>query len=233
MTPARPDDFFGPRALALAGGLSVRNIQHLSEAGMELDRDVRALKRVAFIGALVSVGLNLVLAGNVALALAGAAFNTVDGEAPSGLDGLARALSETPLGFLNEPNDWSYHSQLRRRPDLYVPGRALRSDAVIEIADRRYVFLRAHKGPQTLGGHGGEAQGRIEGWARGTEAVFFGLWDVLPAADELGHAAALSALEAEFAAARENAIGLLSVNVSLAVRNAFDRVADAREARRE
>ena len=97
--------------------------------------------------------------------------------------------------------------------------------------NREYVFtaLDPELKIKFVGGKDAEALGRIVGLDRGSDAEVIPLGaevDMNPADPKWQ--ARVDEIEREFFAARENAIGIVRVNVSLAIRNAFDAIHDHR-----
>ena len=154
-------------------------------------------------------------------------FNQTDGEMPSGLSMIARKLDSSARHFPQdtEPNDYWYHRNLVGKPDIYKAGEVYRSDAYIEIADREYVYLTYRNGIPMVGAIGSALpntsyEGKIEGWARGSEPLFHSLAELPQTEWDSANAEALTA--------RTNAVGLLTINASLAIRNGLDRLAKHR-----
>lgn len=214
-----PRDFFGPTELALAAGITVRNVQFLKDNGLMPDGNgVPALKRAAFIGGLLSAGLSLIEAGRAAQALS---FEprSADGEFRSGLEALARSLPGDFIRTDVEANDYWCHRWINEAAELggvsYKRHSAKTGDVIIEIADRSRVYL-GHVGFNAF-----ELIGEISDW--GTAGMTCKAWFDLPEPTE--------ASEAEAKEYRENALGLSRTNVSLAIRTALDVIADHRKER--
>ncbi len=178
------------------------------------------------IGAFVSAGAPMLVAGRLAEKLLWS-FNQADGEMPSGLSEMSLRLADDERSPRDgEPNDYWYHRCLYPRPGLYFAGETDRSDVYVEIADREHVYLSTRKGlalldpldpafPET------SYEGWIEGWGRGAEPRFQSL-------AELGDVDSAS-VTARAVFARKNAVGLLTINASLAIRNGLDRLVAYRE----
>lgn len=200
---------------------------------MPLGGDIRALKRIGSIGAFVAAGAPLLVAARLAEAIL-TNFNQADGEAPSGIEGLAFNLPKEILASSPaDPSDYWYHQALISHPELYKRGVALKSDQLVEIVDRRHVFMPHKSGPiSTVTGAVVDAPfiGWVEGWERGTGARV-SLWHEKILMDDTRNPswrAEAARIENEAQAARENALGKLTVNISLAIRTALDRVSDHR-----
>ena len=190
------------------------------------------MKRIGIIGAFVAAGTPLLVAARLAEAIL-AEFSESDGEAPSGLDVLARELPTHEIAALpGEANDYWYHRALCRHPKLYQPGKALPTDVLVEIVDRQLVFSPLNSGLKTRTASGlrvaAPFSGWIEGWERGAAARVVLVYEKLGLMDDATNPewrALAGRYEMEAQHARENALGKLTVNVSLAIRTALDRVA--------
>lgn len=214
-----PRDFFGPTELALAAGITIRNVQFLRDNGLMPDGNgVPALKRAAFIGGLLSAGLSLIEAGRAAQALS---FEprSADGEFRSGLEFVARKLPSDFTSADVEPNDYWCHRWINEAAEqgvvTYKRHSALKGDLIIEIVDRSRVYM-GHVGFSEF-----ELIGEVSDW--GTPGMTCKAWFDLPEPTE--------ASEAEAKEYRENALGLSRTNVSLAIRTALDAITDHRKER--
>lgn len=206
--------------------MSRREFQHLAEAGdlIPPGRGTKSFKRSAVIGAAMGAGVPLFSAASLAKVIVKAEFNQEDGEAPSGLNFLARNLSREAIDqFLpsqaQDTNDYHYHYALIRGPD-YRRGKALGSDALVEIIDRRIIMTSSVQFPKW------QIAGWIENWGRASEA------EIVLASEKVS----MKSWQRDFAAlqddadrSRENAVAKITINLSLAIRNAFDRLNDYRE----
>lgn len=240
------DTHFSLANLAIAGDMTKRSVQYIADARLlPTGGGIRALKRIGSIGAFVAAGTPLLVAARLAEAIL-LEFNQNDGEAPTGLSYLARKLPAIDIASLsaNGNDDYWYHRALLRHPALYQPSKALVSDVLIEIVDRRLVFLSINSDQKTLVPASAPFSdaapklvplevdasllGWIEGWGRGEGARILsvseriGLMD-----DQVNPAWRAQALlfETQAQEARKNALGKLIVNVSLAMRTALDRLA--------
>lgn len=228
--PKDPADDFSHNDLAVAGFTTKRSVQLMADNGLlPGDHGIRDLKRVCIISAFVSAGAEPLVVGRVVEKLLWS-FNQADGEMPSGLPYMARKLAGEARSLPGdvEPNDYWYHRDLYRRPDIYHAGKTYRSDVFVEIADREHVYLSTKGGvprldaldpsfPET------SYEGWIEGWERGTEPRFYSLAELPQSEWPATNARALSA--------RSHAVGLLTINASLAIRNGLDRLAVHRNGR--
>jgi hypothetical protein len=298
-TRTEAGDVFSFTELALAGGLSKSTYQFLEKSQLlQGGRGIKDLKRVAVIGAFVSGGVSLMGAAWMAQTLVKAEFNLEDREAPSGIEELF--FKEFPGGdaglSYRQLNDYWFHRKLYESGQR--PGeKTLRSDAVIEIIERRYVFsrrgdvevnrieepeMRAKRAklkeqrtdlakrvralidagqPPTeeMRAEGTDLErqidrtyarnpravnpllddteaaslvGWLEGWQRGFEPHLVHVTDKINFDHNDAAAVALfRRLNTEAHDARNNAVGTLTVNISLAIRRAFDRLAEHRDHR--
>lgn len=104
-----PRDEFNTTELAIAGNMTKRQFQLLSETPglFPADRGVSALKMFAFAGAVVATGTAPVAAARIAVALA---VEFEGGDPPSGLKEAAEKWAVPELSTLPaEPNDYWYH----------------------------------------------------------------------------------------------------------------------------
>lgn len=133
---------------------------------------------------------------------------------------------------------WLHHL-LRTQTTIYQRGIVLRGDYCIEIVNREYVFAGFDwQGKlKTISPFGGPASDlspeyRIVGWRRNDDPIEIrSIVEELPRGWSDSDAKALVSartIEDEFHTARANAASLLRVNVSLAIRNAFDAIHDHR-----
>jgi len=230
-------DKFSQGDLAVAAGVSRREVQHVADMGLLPDgSDIRALKRIAVIGGLVAAGTPLLAAGALAKILAEMEFNRTDGELPSGLDYLARELpkkSPSPTGA----NDFWYHRAVLPYPKIYTPGAPLPSDVLIEVVERKLLFIGNLRGLPILNIATGGADkasfaGWIENWERGSQARVVHVTERIGLMDDEENPTwrkTAAAITRQVQMARRNAVGWFAVNASLAIRNGLDRVAENRE----
>lgn len=243
-------DIFSYSEFAIAGDMTKRAFQHLTDANAKSPRSellpvgggIRALKRVAVLGGFMSAGVPLLAAARIASALLQYEFNTYDGEVPSGLGFLARSLPKGAMASIpgrDVDTDYWYHRELIKHPDIYVPGAALDSDALVEIVDRTHIYMGSMSGLGVLNPWDGQSDkasyaGRIEGWARDSDAYFVSAAEMAPLdRDDPEFKTKGAALNAMSRAAYRNAVGRITVNLSLAIRNGLDRIARHRGSLRE
>jgi hypothetical protein len=240
--PKNPGELCSYAELAVVGGapLTKRDVQHLMEAKDQLippGRKVRAIKRFAMIGAIMMAGISQLNAARLAKTLVEREFNQEDGEAPTGLKFLAREHAVAIVKWLpaeaSETNDFHYHLALRSAgPEVYRPGTLRAEDVLLEIIDHHVVQYSTVQSPKT------RPVGWINNWGeRGTELrmthVSEKLTDLDPnavwsEADVKSRQAYWRSLEAEARRVRENAVAKVTINLSLAIRNGFDRLYDER-----
>ncbi|MBL8479359.1 MAG: hypothetical protein JNK59_08620 [Sterolibacteriaceae bacterium] len=206
--------------LAIVGAITLRQVQHLTDAALLPDPlDIRALKLVAFTGALVGVGVPLLHACRLAVAISETGFN--DGELPTGLKFLVRNLPQGDrLKYSDHPgNDYYLHRMLieSANPDYFSwRGENLSSDVFIELVDRRFAFQRT-EGVKDL-----SFIGWVEGWERGSEIAF------RPVPADLTPAQSVWLME-DARVRYDRRVALISINVGLAIRNSLHRLTDHRK----
>jgi hypothetical protein len=224
-----PADLFSYSELALGSEMTKRDVQHLMESKERLvppGRGIDALKVVTLAGALKAGGLPLFTAGRLAKIIPD---EFKYGEVASGLSHLARGLSRQAIKLLppqaEQTNDYHYHFALIRSPEVYPKGKALGSDAIIEIVDFRLIFVSSRQFPKP------DLVGWIEGLGRRGDARITHITEKLGALDDQenpGWRVESERLETEALRERENAVARTVVNVSLAIRRALDRIAEHR-----
>ena len=111
--------------------------------------------------------------------------------------------------------------------------RARKGDAIIEVINRSYVFVGHNNGlkivsPFSIKSYDVSAEFRLTGWERGSnEVAIVPFYEELPPMDPDGDEEWRrrgAEIEAEYHAARENAVSALHINVSLAVRRGYEAV---------
>lgn len=210
--------------------------------------DSFGLGEVAVIGAVHACGVELMMSAKIAHLVVDE-FVGPRGILPSRLqDYLNRPLNPNPGRYpwtdaekeieLRIDDDFWLHHLLRTKTEIFASRAAINGDLVMEIVDRRYVFTdfawtekyklsRVTPWGKTEAGQP-DMSLEIEGWERGKEAVVKPLWEILGRLDDPDELKKAARLEKHWLEARQNAVGLLRVNVSLAIRNAFDAVHDYR-----
>lgn len=248
---------FTSRELALAAGLSLRNFSLLHEEGLaptsssessgrggHRTYESPALAQAALIGALHLAGFELLVSARLAEAFAEEA-GLVYGRLFSNIQTYLQAPHNPKPGYrpwAASPNDqvdddfW-VHDRLIDSVVNYRPGVAMIGDMVIDIADHEYVLTEHHGAanvpifsPVSSKGLPASPDYRIVG--RGSAARIVPITDEVDSLDfsiNPVSAARYRALQEDYLAARENAVTRVRVNVSLAIRNAFDRVRADRE----
>ncbi|MER2536842.1 MAG: hypothetical protein ABTQ31_16945 [Rhizobiaceae bacterium] len=224
--PKDPADEFSHSDLAIASGGTKRSVQMMADNGLlPGDGSIRDLKRICVIGAFVSAGAPILVAGRVVEKLLWG-LNQSDGEFPSRLVDFDAKLGDEAFPTGNPVSDYWRHRALLARPNLYRAGEAFKSDYRIEVADREHVF--------TAGGiiqpEQRSYEGQIVGWERGSEVSFKSIfelrspdqWNPQPDADAFGE------IDRALLA---NAVGVIAVNASLAIRKGLDRLASHRGGR--
>lgn len=246
---------FTSRELALAAGLTLRNFSLLHEKGLappaagngggrggHRTYDSPALAQAALIGALHLAGFELLVAAKLAEAFAEEAGRTY-GRLFSNIQTYIQAPHNPRPGYRpwtasatdQVDDDFWVHNRLIDSVVDYRRGIAMIGDMVIDIADHEFVLTEHHGAmvkifsPVAAKGLDANPDYRIIG--RGSSV------QIVPITDEVDSldfstapvsAARYKAIEKDYLAARENAVTRVRINVSLAIRNGFDRVADDR-----
>jgi hypothetical protein len=255
--PSKPSGSnFTSRELALAAGLSPRNFSLLHEEGLAPepvgDSGGRgghrtygspALAQAALIGALHLAGFELLVAARLAHAFAEEAGH-VHGRLYSNIQIYIQAPYNPKPGYrpwIVSPtdevdDDFWVHNRLIDSVVDYRRAVAMVGDFLIDIADHEFV-LTEYLGskikifsPVAAKGLDASPDYRITG--RGSTAQIVAITDEVDSLDfsiSPASAARYKALQEDYLAARENAVTRVRVNVSLAIRNAFDLVADDRK----
>jgi len=205
--------------------------------------DSEGLEQAGVIGGFWAAGMPAFLAAR----LASAFYNEWRSCGYTGLDKLSRlylywheaAKSKSDLLPSDTENTFSLHRALRTKTKVYKANCALKDDMVVEIVNLNYVFdaRPAENKLSILSPVGGTVPASpafriLSGWERGEVVRISSIADEVPSFDfseDKRSAAIYKAIETEFVTAHANAVGLLRVNVSLAVRNAFDAVHEYRE----
>jgi hypothetical protein len=242
--------------MALAGGLSPRNVSLLHEEGLAPKPlgsmagrgsyrlySSSALGHFALIGAIHLAGFELMVAARLAKAFAEEA-EAIRGTLHSNLAAYLQAPHNPRPGHRpwadtgedsNHDDDFWLHCRLRESPVDYRRFVATRGDMLIDIADHEYVLTEFHGTgavkvfSPVSGSLPASPEYRILG--RGSAARIVPITDEVASLDfemDPASAARFKALEEDYISARENAVTRIRINVSLAIRNAFDRVRDDR-----
>ncbi len=252
-------DIFTSREIAVAAGLPARNFALLVDQGLaplslgaEFGRaghrtyDSAGLAHAALIGALHLAGFELLVSGRLAAAFAndyGASHGKLPsnlnsylsrGKNPSGALPWGKMPDDLPLNF---EHDYWLHYLLRFRSAIYQRGVAVTGDCLIEIADHRFVLTRVFgleklkiHSPVSRQGLPASPDYRIIG--RGTSARIVPIHEEVDSLDfqiDQKSAGKMRELEIEYLNGRHDAVSTVQINLSLAIRNAFDRLHDARE----
>lgn len=247
------DLLFTSRELALAADLSLRNMSLLHEQGVapapaeagtgrgghRLYSSV-ALAHAALVGALHLAGFELLVSARLAQAVADD-FAAMYGKLHSNLAAFLQAPHNPTPGRrpwsgqdtdLQLEDDFWVYSRLADSAVNVRPGVAIAGDLIIDIADHEYVLTETHGSrgvkifsPVLKEGLSASPDYRIEG--RGSSARIVPITDEVDSMDfsaDPASAARYRTLQQDYLAARENAVTRVRINVSLAIRNAFDRV---------
>jgi hypothetical protein len=251
-------EIFTSREVAVAADLSARNFALLSEEGLaptslegaqgragHRSYDGVRLAHAALIGALHLAGFELLVSARLATAFADN-YHTNYGKLPSNLGVyLQKPLNPTPGHYpwtdrgeedqVDLDHDFWLHDRLRNRSTIYQRGVAFRGDFIIDIADHAFV-LTEHLGMEKVkvfspvsGALPASPDYRIDG--RGTATRIIPIHQEVDSLDFSVNARAanrMRELEQQYLDARENAVSRVRINLSLAIRNAFDRLQDDR-----
>jgi hypothetical protein len=232
---------------ARANGLGPTPVEHVAKRGGVVLFDTAGLEEWALAGAFHRGGLGLLASCRLARAIFGEiAPRSADGITNLGqlvrqdaslISSADRLMAEAGLqrGGVDR---WFWVHRALRGVTYYEPRKAISGDLVLEVLDGRRVALamrhdRRLQFASVAGGPSSDFSPLLDiQWSgRGDLAVldpFEGL-DLDFEANPDGRGAAAE-IEAEYAAARENAVAIVRLNVSLAIRNAFDLVHDFRVA---
>ena len=254
--PTKPTgSLFTTRELALAAGLTPRNMALLHDEGLAPAPaeagggrgghrlySSPGLAHAALIGALNMAGFGLLVSGRLAQAIAEDEAHN-HGKLLANLSTYLQRPHNPRPGYwpwgadLDVDDDYAVHGGLLSSDIEYRRGQALTGDMIIDIADHEYVLTEYH-GPRPLKifspvlkeGLPASPDYRIVG--RGSAASIVPIVDEIDSLDlseDPVSAARYKAVQEDYLAARENAVARVRINVSLAIRNAFDRVRTDRE----
>lgn len=251
-----PLDEFTATDLAVGGGLTNDHMVLLSKRGLmpgfgkvgqgaHRVGNYSTLQHAAIIGAFRLAGIDLLLAGKIAAPIADHlehAYYTVPTMLGRYLEeGVNPCYPARPWDLREgetavDPDyrqDFWLHHLLINRTGIYRRGIPIIGDFIVEIADRRFVYMdtwsRADQVKVIRDIHYSAApMFEVIGWERGGEA------EVIPAHHEAsslegaeGRAENIR-IEAKYMNAYVGAVGRVRVNISLAIRNALDAIHDRR-----
>jgi hypothetical protein len=237
---------FTSRELGHAADLTSRNIGFLLEEGLapaaiygDAGRgghrlyNSASLAHAALIGALHLAGFELLAAARLSAALAGD-FGAMYGKLHSNLKAQTRVhvslFSGLGANAVWDDDFWIYSRLVDGGAD-YRPNMAQLGDVVVEIADHEYVLTSTYGStikilwPAVKEGIDASPEYRIVG--RGADVEVVSIVDEVGSLDFEAHPenrVHMRNLTLEYLAARENAVALTRLNLSLAIRKAFDRV---------
>lgn len=254
-------DVFTSREVAIAADLTARNFALLADQNLapgpsndglgkagHRTYDSAGLAHAALIGALHLAGFELLVSARLAAAFAGDCGASY-GRLPSNLNAFVRGEMNPNKGLpwgempkdltVDFEQDYWLHHLLRNRSEVYKRGIAIRGDCIIEIADHALVLtttLGLEKikifSPVSREGLPANPDYRIVG--RGASAQIVPIHQEVDSLDfqiNPKSAEKMRRLEQEYLSGRTDAVTLVRVNLSLAIRNAFDRVQDDRESK--
>lgn len=223
--------------IALAGDLTVRQIEALGERGLVPDPvsgldagrssarlfDDTAAVRAGIVSASVAAGFPLLAAGRLAHTI-----QTLGGYSPNKI---ANTMSlEKEIGFDKHITD-SVYGEVLHLKSCGTLCKPMVGDCMYEIVDRSYVIAVSDSPVMQISGRKSTFSPwyRVACWdARGEVSVSW-------IGDEIAHyldqgcktdeyRAAARMIEDEFSRARENAIAIVRLNISLAIRKGYNRI---------
>lgn len=224
---------FDVKELAQASGLTVNNIRMLMDRmpgtltteqvlpgrGVARTFPIMSMKRAALIRAVMKNGVGVTQAAHLVDAFS-AWFEMNHKGLPANMEAyVSRSEMQKvyDLGYgksFHGGNDWEFYAY--QGLNLTIPHEAKTGDMIMEVIDQTYVFMtmirprvKIHGGPKM------DAVFRVEGWERGGEMV---ITDASECEEELEH----------WQTVRENFTTKVVVNVSLAIRDAFEQIRQAR-----
>lgn len=214
---------FTSKEMAVVYGVSDRTFLFLADqghapppvtgAGQGSTRyfDLTAVTEGAIAGGLIRAGLTPAPAGRLARVVMKEEGHR--GRFPSNLESQSIAL-EKRAGRPEKTDDFSLLDHLRARVNEYDPRKAAEGDYLIQIVDREYVSSLVL----------GRSWARLEPLCRITDW----LTAEAEAVQQENVDAALDALREQYAKAKDRAISILQVNVSLAIRVGLDEIRNRR-----
>lgn len=198
--------------------------------------DSAGFAHAALIGAFHIAGFELLVAGRLAHAFADE-YGARHGKLSSNLSSMVRGGKNGSVAWGKTPDeagldlgqDFWIHRLLVTRSSAYRRDRTLRGDLIAEIADHTFVLTHYHDmiktfSPVSPEGLWASPEFRIVG--RGSSTF------IVPAHEEItdfdfhenpAAAARLKALEQEYISGARDAVVTVRINISLAIRSAFDR----------
>lgn len=213
--------------------------------------NTNAVGYVAMTGAFYSCGVDLLMSAKISREILGEfvstygflpsrLFNYFDGDAKEGSRFLAWLRSEN-LSDSSIHDDYWVHRYMRAHTNAYTVNSRFEGDFIVEIVDKRLVFtsldFRHRKVVPRLSPWGATASTdpemalEILDWGRGKAASTRAIHDIVDFAELMDNPEEkrrAQAIEKSWLKAREDAVGSLRINASLAIRNAFDAIHDHR-----
>jgi hypothetical protein len=252
MAPYRADapvNRYTAAEMAIAADIPYRSFVYLQTAGLAPKParkkagaprfDTRGLAQISLVGGLFRSGVDLTVAARLAAELFKDFGLIYARRLPSNLESILEGIGDAPdiWDLSNEGGGVDDYLVIRHvrvhASDQYKPNVAMRGDIVVEIIDRRYVCTTLHDLPIRIASPTGElleAEPRFRvRFERGAKARVISVQDKVNE-DDAGSVTTLKQIQDEFLDARRNAIGLLRINASLAIRVGIDRIIDHRRA---
>jgi hypothetical protein len=252
---------FTSREIALAANLQPRSMALLIDQDLAPEAvnqssgksghrtyDSAAVAHAALLGCLHAAGFELLVSARLAAAFAddyGASY----GRLPANLKTFLYPPLNTGGGYpwgkmpddpeLDFEQDYWLHHLLRNRSAVYRRAMAQRGDFVIEIADHQFVVTRIlgldnikMHSPVTKGGLPVSPEYRLVGRGPSSRIVPIHMEvDSLDFSVDPKSAERMRELERDYLDGRKDAVTTVQINLSLGIRNAFDRIQDDRETR--
>lgn len=231
-------------------GLGPTSVDNRTGKAGHRSYDGAALAQAALIGALNVGGFELLVSARLAAAFADD-YSASHGRLPSNLGVFIQSPLNPKPGWrpwtddsseerVDIEHDYWLHERLRNRSSVYQRDIAQDGDLIIDIADGTFVLTHARGAenvsifsPTTLRGLPAHPEYRIVG--RGTAARIVRVHEELDSLDFTANPNAreeLRRVEREYLDGRKHAVVVARINLSLAIRNAFDRVQDDRQTRK-
>ncbi|HBF31119.1 MAG TPA: hypothetical protein DDW73_16100 [Rhizobium sp.] len=229
---ADPGIDFSLNDLAVAAGLSKRVTQFLADnAAFEGLTQMQKLNVAAAVGGVSAANISPLLAMKLIKIVI--RLETNANEIPSGFKFIGRNLPQDKIKTLIDADEYYIHRLLMECPEIYTQGVGRRGDFVVEIVNGELVFTGSKDLTSISNFDCQSREMHFSGWItnieRGSEPDFihmankFNLNDLCD--DETGKFdPILAEHEQSMQLCRANAVSRLTLNLSLAVRNGFDRL---------
>ncbi|MFT8808915.1 hypothetical protein [Gluconobacter sp.] len=230
------------KELAYASGLSVNNIRMIMdrEPGLLTDEyvpvgrgvsrtfPIKSLKRAALMHAVTKMGVGITQAARMVAEFSSEFEMNHDG-LPANIDAIiprkywSDLVKSVPKDEMRHGNNYEYYFYIIHVNETNQPveRKIYVGDMIMEIIDQTYVFqtmIRGEISPGMLEGPSSEAIMAMEGWERGGDFSIKSIMDFGDTPDTWKREAK------KWQKVRENCTTKTQINVSLAIRDAFERV---------